>query len=215
MEQLTIRQLEVETLNDQLQRAMTETHHRVKNNLQIMAAMIDMQVMDAEFSVPVNELRRLNRHIRTLAVIHDLLTQKAREDGRAEVLSARAVLLQLVPMLQQTAGPKEIDLSSDDVPLTSRQGTSLALVTNELVSNALKHGKTRIQVRFTVQEDRATLEVRDDGPGFPPDFDASAQANTGLELVENLSRWDLDGRAIYSHAPEGGACVRVEFPVRS
>jgi PAS domain S-box-containing protein len=213
MEQLTVRQMEVEELNEQLSRAMTETHHRVKNNLQIMAAMIDMQVMDADTTVPVNELRRLNRHIRTLAVIHDLLTQKAREDGRAEQLSARAILLQLLPMLQQTAGPQAIDFSADDVPLGSRQGTSLALVTNELVSNALKYGRNRIRVRLSVSNTEAALEVCDDGPGFPADFDPGAQSNTGLELVENLSRWDLDGHAVYTNAPDGGACVRVVFPV--
>lgn len=213
MEQLTTRQMEVEQLNEQLRRAMTETHHRVKNNLQIMAAMIDMQVLDADTTVPVNELRRLNRHIRTLAVIHDLLTQKAREDGRAEELSARAMLLQLVPMLQQIAGGKQVESRLDDVHLSSRQATSLALVTNELISNALKHGNERIQVVFDVRDGTASLEVCDDGPGLPPDFDPTAYANTGLELVENLSAWDLDGRAIYSNRPEGGACVRIEFPV--
>lgn len=214
MEQLTIEQMEVEELNEQLRRAMTETHHRVKNNLQIMAAMVDMQVMDAETAVPVGELRRLNRHIKTLAVIHDLLTMKAREDGRADDLSARAILEQLLPMLQQTAGAKEIGFTAEDAPLSSRQGTSLALVTNELISNALKHGNNRVEVSLTVQNGMATLEVLDDGPGFLLDFDPTCSANTGLELVENLSRWDLDGSAIYTNGPDGGACVKVEFPVR-
>lgn len=59
------------------------------------------------------------------------------------------------------------------------------------------------------------LTVCDDGPGFPPDFDPDSSANTGLDLVDNLSRWDLGGKACYENRPEGGAKITVFVPLKS
>ncbi len=101
----------------------------------------------------------------------------------------------------------------EDARLSHRQVTSLALIANELLSNALKHSRGDAEVVFTVQEDAAHLEVRDDGPGFPADFDPARAANTGLELVENLIVWDLRGQVQFGNREEGGGRVVVTFPL--
>ena len=101
----------------------------------------------------------------------------------------------------------------DDVHLVGRQVTTLALLTNELVSNALKHGRGTIEITFKVHGDQAAIEVCDDGPGFPEGFDASSAASTGLELVENLARWDLRGESAYNNRAEGGARIAITFPI--
>ena len=199
----------VEALNMRLQQAMTETHHRVKNNLQLIAAMIDMRLMEGTPSISSHEIHRLGSYVRTLAGVHDILTQQAKADGEAHWLSARQVLNTLLPMLQEGAGERKIKFHIEDAQLSARQGTSLALVTNELVSNALKHGKGMVEVTLKVTADKALLEVCDDGPGFAPDFDPALTANTGLELVENLSRWDLGGEAHYNNREGGGAIVDI------
>ena len=58
---------------------------------------------------------------------------------------------------------------------------------------------------------RVRLKVRDDGPGFPPDFDPLISANTGLELIESLGNWDLGGEVHYGNHEGGGAVVTVLF----
>jgi PAS domain S-box-containing protein len=203
---------EVHALNEQLRWAMTETHHRVKNNLQIMAAMVDMQIMEGGETVPARELRRLVSHISTLAVVHDILTHKTKVSPETHLLSARELLEKLLPLLRQVAGDRRIDTALDDAELSVRQATSLALVTNELVSNALKHSEGPVTVRLTVGSGEAVLDVTDEGAGFPPEFNAAEAANTGLELVENLSRWDLNGSIQYLNRPKGGGVVRITFP---
>jgi len=210
---LVLHRQEIESLNARLQRAMTETHHRVKNNLQVITAMVDMQLMRDEDVISIAEMKRLGTHVSTLAAVHDLLTHQSKQDGNAEHVSAAEVLEKLLPKLGQTAGAHTIDFELDDVDLSVRQGTSLALVTNELVSNAIKHGNSKVTVTFKVTETDARLRVSDDGRGFPPGFNPSLAANTGLELVENLSRWDLAGSASYVNNPEGGACVEVTIPL--
>jgi PAS domain S-box-containing protein len=208
------REQEILSLNERLRRAMRETHHRVKNNLQIVAAMLDMQLMEDRDTVPVAELRRLAGHIRTLAGVHDILTQEAGEAGETTTAAARAVLEKLMEMYAQTAAGRRLSSEMDDARLTPRQSTSLALVASELLSNAMKHGRGEVSISFKVDECLATLAVCDDGPGFPEGFDLAADAHTGLELVDNLGRWDLAGQIRYENRPEGGARVEVIFRVQ-
>lgn len=200
-------------LNEQLQRAMTETHHRVKNNLQLISAMIDIRLMDDEESYPAEEFRRLGNSVRTLAIVHDLLTHEAKKNGQTQVMSSKSVLEKLLTLMAATAGNCSLHYSIEDISLFSRDSASLALVTNELVSNAIKHGRGQVRTRFAVNDDVATLEVCDDGPGFPAHFEPLKAANTGLELVENLSRLDLHGSVRYETGPEGGGRVIVTMPL--
>lgn len=202
---------EIETLNHRLRRAMQETHHRVKNNLQVIAAMVDLQVMEDHEQVPLSELRRLNMHIRALAAIHDLLTLDGKRDPLLGVMSAREGIEKTLAMLEAMSSGKRFvrHLQEIDVPL--RQGASLAILVNELVMNAVKHGCNLVEVTLTCSEGRARLEVSDDGPGFPPGFDAATAANTGLDLVENVARWDLGGETSYENRTAGGARVVVQF----
>jgi PAS domain S-box-containing protein len=207
------REAQIEALNVRLRRAMTETHHRVKNNLQLMSALIDMQRQEKRETAPVSELERLSQNIQALGVIHEILTEEAKADGDAALISSAAVLERLLPMLQRTLAGRRLEFAVDDVKLPGRKATSLALITNELISNAVKHGKGAIDVKFRVVDRTATLTVCDDGAGFPANFDARLAANTGLELIENIARWDLGGAPAYTNRPQGGACVIIAFPV--
>jgi two-component sensor histidine kinase len=206
---------DIESLNQRLQRSMTETHHRVKNNLQVIAAMVDMRLLDDPASISPSEMRRLGLHVRTLAAVHDLLTEEAKADGEAHWLSAKEVLERLVGMLQNTAGGRQLVCHLKDARLSARQGTSLALITNELISNALKYGNGPIEIDLCNDGDMAVLKVSDDGPGFPENFDPNAAETTGLELVQNLSRWDLGGGSRYCNRPEGGATVAITIPLHA
>ena len=131
---------------------MRETHHRVKNNLQVISAMIEMQVMEHkdEQNIPIAEFVRLETHVRTLAIVHDLLTTSNREEEDAPFISTRAMLDKLLPMLQHAAWKQTVRYTVEDAALTSKQCVALSLLINELVSNALKHGRKEAEVIFTV-----------------------------------------------------------------
>lgn len=204
---------QIRALNERLQRAMTETHHRVKNNLQLIAAMVDMHMMQSPAAITLEDLARLSHHVRTLAAVHDVLTYQAKEDGEAASVSAKNVLERLLPMLQESNPGRRIRYLLDDARLGSRQGTSLALITNELVSNSIKHGCAEVQITFKNCGARGLLQVEDDGPGFPPEFDASLNSSTGLELVQSLAQFDLGCAPVYSNRIQGGGQVSLEIPL--
>ncbi len=206
-------QSDIEALNGRLKQSIKETHHRVKNNLQIIAAMVDMQSMESGETISVEEFRRLGAQIRTLAAVHDVLTKEVKEDEQQQRISTRDVLTRLLPGLRQMARPRRVGFSAEGVGVTARQGTSLALVLNEIFLNALKHGKGDVQIAFTVGDSHARLAVSDQGPGFPPDFDPLTAANTGLELILSLTQTDLGGEVTFTNAPAGGALIAVVFPL--
>ena len=207
-------QEDIEGLNNRLRQSMIETHHRVKNNLQLVVAMIDIQTMNGLETVPVEEFNRLSRQVSALAAVHDLLTTAAKGDGQAHALPAGALIRRLLPMLQLVTASRKIRYEvRADTRISTRQATSLALVINELVANSLKHTSGAVNVIFDVLEDEAMLTVSDEGAGFPGQFDPKKSASTGLDLVENLVRWDLGGMANYGNGSNGGAKVLVTFPL--
>ncbi len=207
------REAQIQTLNAKLRRAMTETHHRVKNNLQLISALIEMQKQSGQELVPMSELDRLGQNIQALGVIHDILTKEAKEDGEAEFISIKGVLERLLPILRTTLGARRLLAMIEEVSLLGKQTTSLALIVNELISNAVKHGKGDVEIILRAEGNSVTLEVCDDGPGFPHSFDPETAANTGLELIETIARYDLQGETRYQNREQGGARVMVTLPI--
>lgn len=210
---LRLHQKEIEALNQRLKKTMEETHHRIKNNLQILVALIEMQVLQQTESVPISELRRIGQHMRSLALIHDLLTDEAKTQENADYLDTDDALAQLLPVLQELAGNRTIRSRIAPFRLPIRHGTALAVLVNELVNNAMQHGKGDIELTLSCSGDLAQLEVGDRGPGFPQGFDVRRAARTGLELVERVSRWDMRGETYYANREDGGAGVVVRFPL--
>jgi len=209
------KQEHIEALNHRLTRTMAETHHRVKNNLQVITALLDMKIMEGDEPVPVSELKRLRLHIRALASIHELLTHVVRTDADTSEISSGAMIDQLQPMLLTSIGGRPVQFEIEDILLPTRYGSSLAILVNELVTNAVKHGEGRITVSLKDRGHEIRLSVCDEGPGFPTDFSPRTRAHTGIELIESLSRWDLKGRIEFLNGPDnagGGACVVVTFP---
>lgn len=204
------RQKEIEDLNLRLQRAIMESHHRIKNNLQVLIALIDAMRLDDEPGTQA--LTRLARHIRGLASLHDLLTHQTSTPGTPlDSVSARFALERLIPAMVNVLTPRTITLDADEVELSLKQVSSLSLLVNELVSNAIKHGDGAIHVSLKQEETQIQLDVYNEGPGFPPCFDATRSASIGLSLIESIGTWDLAGMLTFENTPSG-ARVGLSFP---
>ena len=197
-----------------LQRFMRETDHRSKNNLQIIVALIDMQMMDNSEAVYVGVLAQLRLHIQTVATFHDLLTHLVKDESSENIVSVTAMLTKLMPMWQKIVGTERFRWSGgEELMLSVKKGMSLALLINEVVTNAVKHGGKEVDLRLVGTENSATLTVSDNGPGFPPAFDPATAAHFGLEFIESVVRLEFNGQLTYANGPGGGACITVVFPV--
>jgi two-component system, sensor histidine kinase PdtaS len=174
-----------------------EIHHRVKNNLQTIAAMLRMQARrttEEEALVAINEA--ISR-ILSVAVIHEFLSHDERQ-----AINVRDVCQRIINQSRQvTAAPGARLVFAVEGPamyLPSQQATAFALVVNELIQNAVEHGFEKkkhghIHVRLSDGGDQVRMEVRDDGDPLPAEFDLDKPSSLGLVIVRSLVEGDLHG----------------------
>jgi len=217
--------IEQARLYDDARRALTSTsallqemHHRVRNNLQTVAALLSMHVRRAGDEPWAWPLREAVNRIRSIAAVHDLLT---REDIGVTTVNEVAKLVTneasttLVPpgaaYIFRVEGPPAI--------VSSREATVLAILINELVANAVLHGlEGRIHgvVRVGIEHNAGAVVVRveDDGQGFPPGFRADRDGGLGLQITQNLVTTDLEGEVALEPGLSGGGAVVITFTPR-
>ncbi|WP_211865086.1 sensor histidine kinase [Neoroseomonas terrae] len=194
---------------------MAEIHHRVKNNLQVVASLLNLQAdrlrnpsAQAEFAVArdrVQALATLHRHL----YLHQSF----------ERISMRPFLDELSRQLGDAlgAGPDSgvrIDIDTEDLEMGSDQAISLALLLTEAVSNAMRHGfpegrAGRILISLHVEGDTAHLVVEDDGVGLDDAADGNSDG-LGMRLIEGFAG-HLGGEAEITG--EQGTRIAVRFPL--
>lgn len=213
-EALLRNQAHIAALNERLRQMMSATHDRVRNTLQVISAIVDIRAMSSDEALPITELKQLANQVHILASVHDLLTQQVQQYGETRLVSARAILEKILPLFESMSGESSFETHIEEANLRAEQATALPIIANELLSNAFKYGrqKGKVSLNLTAQGSTVTLEVWDEGPGFPAEFDPVRSGHIGLELVERLTHWELHGETCYENRPEGGSRVRVTMP---
>ena len=197
---------------------LQEMHHRVRNNLQMVAALLSMQARHAADEGWTQPLQEAVSRIRSIAAIHDLLSSGNLRETTVERIAKHVVdeaIINVVPPGTQV----NFVIEPSPVHVPSRQATVLALLINEFLANAVVHGVARrergeVIIGVRCDGDEAVLEVCDDGVGLPEGFDPVRSAGLGLQIARTLVEVDLHG-SLHLRAREGGgtvACVRFPLP---
>lgn len=192
-----------------------EVHHRVKNNLQNVAAVLRMQQRRAREVETKQALTEAISRILSVAVIHEFLSL-----DESQSINVRDVCQRIITQTRQLMTPgQEVEfvIEGPAIYLPSAQATAIALVINELVQNALEHGYEHrahglIKVVLTDGGDSVKLEVCDDGEPLSTDFDLALTTSLGLQIVRSLVQADLRGEIRLENDPERGVVATVIFP---
>ena len=199
--------------------AIREVHHRVKNNLQTISALLRLQARRTGAGEGRLALLEAERRVRSIAIVHEILS---REPGDqipfAEMVSA------LVAMAEDSVvgGSVEIVVDGDLGEGTVDVATPFAVALAELLQNAVEHafrssgeGVGQILIRLRRSSNQLLAEVRDSGPGLPLGFDIDASPSLGLSIVRDLVTVQLGGTLTLENVDplEGqGAIARIEVP---
>jgi len=193
---------------------LKEVHHRVKNNLQLISSLLNLQAASVTDPAVVELFAESRNRVRSMALVHENL-YRAGNFARVPMLShLQSLCAQLVRAYDMQARCAALVVEGDDVQLDLDRAISCGLITNELVSNAMKHAfpakrAGRVVVAMRLGDDgHLSLSVSDDGVGLPADLDLSDAPSLGLQLVHDLSL-QLDARL--DVVREGGTSFTITF----
>lgn len=173
---------------------LNEIHHRVKNNLQIVASLLNLQSRSLESEEATDALGEAAERVRAMATVHETLYQ----GGNMARLSFDDYLQELGNKLHRLhSDPRKstinIDYRTEPVELLINQAIPSALAINEMIVNCFKYafpdGRSgTIAVELKTTGDRLTVAVSDDGVGLPSGFDSTQSPTLGMELIHSLAR---------------------------
>ncbi|MDI9570115.1 MAG: PAS domain S-box protein [Pseudomonadota bacterium] len=197
-----------------------EIHHRVKNNLQVVASLLDLQAVSGCAPEAVEALRSSCRRVKAMSLIHEML-YRSRGIGRIDLTAYVSDLARDI-FLAHLVVPGTIALSirkREEVLLNIDQALPCGLILNELITNAVKHafpggqrGEITVEIGRTPTDDIEIL-IGDNGAGLPADVDPHRSRTVGLHLLRGLVKHQLHGRLEARNTP--GATYRICFRSRS
>ncbi len=191
-----------------------EIHHRVKNNLQTVSALLRLQSRRIEDPAAAAALDEAVRRIASIAVVHETLSNSTQTTvAFDEVLSSLVThALELSPRM----GELTIERNGEIGSLESRVATPLSLVVTELIHNALEHGLnksgTKLRIELQRYSNEGLVTISDDGVGLPEGFDLVTSSNLGLQIVRTLTENELKGE-LKLESTEKGTQAKLRFPL--
>ncbi|AFZ46708.1 signal transduction histidine kinase [Cyanobacterium stanieri PCC 7202] len=194
---------------------LKEIHHRVKNNLYVISGLLNLQSSYVEDAIVRNLFHDSQNRIQTMAVIHEQLYQS---DDLSEINLAdyinRLVSNLFLSYNSNREGIKPVT-NLAECSLNIETAIPAGLLINELVTNAFKHafphGKGQVTINLSLKDNQhITLEVKDDGKGFPEDLNWEESPSLGLRLVRLLTQ-QLDAEIEVTSAKDEGTCFCLQF----
>src|SRR6201988_1581407 len=189
-----------------------EIHHRVKNNLQTVAALLRLQSRRTTNPEGREALIESVRRVSSIALVHDTLSMSVDEEVNLD-----DVIDRILPIMNDVAAPDNMDTPirinrvGDLGVLDADRATALIMVITELVQNAIEHAfdTTTQQGCVTIRAERSArwldVVVHDDGRGLPEGFSLEKSDSLGLQIVRTLVSAELDGSLGMHEVPTGGA----------
>ncbi|MCB0479487.1 MAG: XylR N-terminal domain-containing protein [Crocinitomicaceae bacterium] len=195
---------------------LKEVHHRVKNNLQVISSLLNLQSYFITDEKTQNIFRDTKNRIKTLALVHERLFNS--QD--IEYVNLGEYVKSIVDLLSFSYDKEYIDIEYDfDSDIISKvdieQAIPIGLLVNEIVSNSFKYAfpnilKGKITCSILKQNDKAELKICDDGIGLPKDLVIGETNSLGMELIQSLTS-QIDGKLILDRDRPKGVCYTITF----
>lgn len=193
---------------------LKEIHHRVKNNLQVISSLLNLQAKDIHDPFVIEVFRESQNRIRAMAVLHEKLygTKDITQIGLKEYISD---ICRSLIRSYGAYGKVELDISIKDVSLGMESAVPCGLIINELVSNSLKYafkemGKGLVKISVLRDEDlKVVIITEDNGIGLPKDIDIEKPSTLGLQLVVSIVENQLHGKIYLCESQ--GTKFRITF----
>jgi PAS domain S-box-containing protein len=189
---------------------MQEVHHRVRNSLQLVRTLLQLQVLTITDPSAREALEEAGQRVMTVAAVHKQLYvgQSVHEVELQPYL--QGLLADLSISLTDQAKGRRITWTAEPMHLPPDCLTSLGLIVAELVTNALKYGAGQVTVSVQLVDAAVRIMVEDEGPGFPATFDPARSQGLGMRLVTSMAQ-GADG--VYVDRTGSTSRIVVDLPL--
>jgi two-component sensor histidine kinase len=192
-----------------------EIHHRVKNNLQTVAALLRLQARRIDVPEGRAALEEAVRRVGSIAIVHETLSQAYDENVDFDDVADRLRLM--VAEVSSRGAQVVSERVGSFGSLPAEIATPLAMVLTEVLQNAVEHGFGDEEGKITVTAQRLVgrlhVTIEDDGQGLPEEFDLDGSTSLGLSIVRTLVESELGGVLEMGPGPSGGTRVALDLPV--
>lgn len=205
-----------QTMIGQKQTMMRELHHRVKNNLQVLSSIIDLQQHRTEDEQSRVVLRAIEHRVNAMLLIHkDLYSGQI--DSQVDLAKyIRALAENLLSSYSLPEKKINLSVSADPLMLDADRALSFGFICNEVISNAFKHAfhdvkEPQLTIRLTSDEETVFLSIADNGSGMPGETDISLSNSFGIRLIHLLAG-DLAAEFSFT-SDSSGTRFEIKFPL--
>ncbi|MEM7040578.1 MAG: sensor histidine kinase, partial [Bacteroidota bacterium] len=193
---------------------LKEIHHRVKNNLQVISSLLEIQSFEIDDEKALVAVEDGQNRVKAMALIHEKLYQNENL-AQLNFDDYTAQLVKQIASIFPGGQDVTVQINGENIDLDIDTAIPLGLIMSELLTNAFKYAREnnpdpRIWINLEQGQEAGSmiLDVRDNGPGLPADFELEKAKSLGLRLVRNLAR-QLYGTVTYRD--EVGAVFKIEF----
>ncbi|AXV39583.1 MAG: hypothetical protein CIT02_04260 [Methanobacterium sp. BAmetb5] len=192
---------------------LQEIHHRVKNNMQIISSLLNLQSNFITDPEAISVFRESQNRVKSMALLHENLYQSREMDKVDFKQYVKKLTDNLLSTYSAHSSHLKTEISSENVKLNIETAIPCGLIINELLTNSLKyafpHGQNgTIYLKIKAINDKYVLILGDDGVGLPPNFNLESTDTLGLRLVHNLVN-QIDGELKVKNSK--GTCFEILF----
>lgn len=206
----------LEIQNKEKEILLKEIHHRVKNNLQIIVSLLNLQASNFKDKKALKAIEETQNRIISMSLVH----QRMYQTSNFESIQIHDYINLLIDNNRKVYGLNDNELlfnnnSPEDLAVNVEKAIPLGLIITEMITNSVKYATTDSAeiktISVSIKEldnDFLSIEYRDNGPGLPVDFDVKSTDTLGIQLINALTE-QLDGKLTYQNG--NGALFQFTF----
>ncbi len=199
--------------NSLIENLIRESHHRIKNNLQVVSSLLNMQGLTLQSEEARKAIYDAHSRVKAIALLHQRLQGSSDFEMIRLNLFLKELCDSILKGMSQNPGEIDLELEIDEIKTPTDKAISIGLLTNEFFTNSLKYAtrpEKKLRIKIQIREGKEMqITYCDNGPGLPEEVDTERGSSLGFTIINSLIS-QLDGKLTL--LPQQGFAAEIKIP---